>query len=83
MKRILSLKSDSQRQTRLFQVGLAFAVRCALIFATLVLSSSADPGSVFAKQPLAKAAWGIDSGVVRLPPGLVARSMQRDRFNQL
>ncbi|WP_430453249.1 pyruvate kinase [Rhodopirellula europaea] len=83
MIRIHSLKSDSHRQARLFQVGLAFAVWCALIAGTLVLASITGSNSASAQPPIAKAAWGVDSGVVRLPAGLVAQSMPRDRFNQL
>ncbi|WDQ17699.1 pyruvate kinase [Rhodopirellula sp. P2] len=83
MKRIHSMESDSHRQTRLFQVGLAIAVWCGWISATLLLLSASGPNSVFAQQPIAKATWGVNSGVVRLPPGLVAQSMPRDRFNQL
>ncbi|GAB5514793.1 pyruvate kinase [Rhodopirellula baltica] len=83
MIRIHSLKSNSHRQARLFQVGLAFAVWCGLVVGALGLVLIAGSHSAFAKQPLAKAAWGVDSGVVRLPAGLVAQSMPRDRFNQL
>jgi hypothetical protein len=82
MKRI-HLESDSHRQTRLFQVGLAFAVSGRLIFAIGLLSSMVGMRPVVADQPLAKATWGVDSGVVRLPPGLLVQSMPRDRFNQL
>ena len=83
MIRIHSLKSDSHRQARLSQVGLAFAVWCALIAGTLVLASITGSNFASAQPPIAKAAWGVDSGVVRLPAGLVAQSMPRDRFNQL
>ncbi|MCC9654725.1 pyruvate kinase [Rhodopirellula halodulae] len=84
MKRTSPLVTFTRRQTRQFLVGLAIVV-CAELLGGGGLASPARLAAqqLAAQQPIAKAAWGVDSGVVRLPPGLVAKSLPRDRFNQL